>query len=202
MSDRQISTITALTSLECLDLTGVQLPVSTLRTFACLTSLTQLRIPNVTVCISTTLCFPEPIISCPSLHSGAYFRIVAVHRQSLLQIVSERFLQLMGEGRDAPRLAEMLEAMPQLRHLDLYCVQHGENQTSLKDPKHMRTLARATQLQYVPHQHVFTCVSWYSALSCPAFGSAVMQMQQSIAHISVLRETRVLTAVFMKMQTA
>ena len=59
-------------------------------------------------------------------------------------------MQLIGEGRDAPRLAEMLEAMPQLRHLDLYCVEHGENQTILKDPKHMRTLAQATQLQCAP----------------------------------------------------
>lgn len=56
-------------------------------------------------------------------------------------------MQMIGEGRDASRLKELLDAMPQLRHLDLYCVDHGENQTIMKDPKHMRTLARATQLQ-------------------------------------------------------
>lgn len=62
-------------------------------------------------------------------------------------------MQLMGECRDVPRLADMLEAMPQLRHLDLYCIEHGENQTILKDPKHMRTLARATQLQCAPSSY-------------------------------------------------
>lgn len=44
-----IALLTTLTALEALDLTGVQLPVSTLAPLQCLTTLTQLRIPNVKV---------------------------------------------------------------------------------------------------------------------------------------------------------
>jgi hypothetical protein len=67
-----------------------------------------------------------------------------------MQIVSERFMALGGERRTVPRLAEMLIAMPQLRHLDLFWEGHGENQSIMKDPKHMRTLAMATQLRCAP----------------------------------------------------
>lgn len=44
-----IALLTSLTALESLDLTGVHLPLSALAPLQCLTSVTQLRIPNVKV---------------------------------------------------------------------------------------------------------------------------------------------------------
>jgi hypothetical protein len=105
-----IAHLSALTRLESLDLRGVKLPLSTLNTFAAMQSLTQLRIPKVT-------------------------------------IVRERFLQLHGDAPTCPHLAAMLEAMPRLRHLDLYWVGKGDGQSIMKVTKHMRTLAAATQLR-------------------------------------------------------
>jgi hypothetical protein len=62
-------------------------------------------------------------------------------------VVQERFLQMHGDAPTCPLLADMLEAMPQLRHLDLYWAGKGDGQSIVKDMKHMQTLAAATQLR-------------------------------------------------------
>lgn len=71
-------------------------------------------------------------------------------RVDAVQIVNESFMPLIGERRTVPALAGLLDAMPQLRHLDLFWQGAGDNQSSMKDPKHLRTLARATHLRCGP----------------------------------------------------